>query len=171
MIESKWKFVLLFALMGLLTSNVASALSQKDQNGVLIYDDENKTQLTSHETFNDGLRMFASLLVVLALIVGFIFLLKKMPIYKNLMRNAKQPISVVHNFSLGHRRSVCVLKVADEMLILGLTNTNISILSKMNVDEYYSSEFFEDVDPDNQNSLGNQNFFNQLKKLINKRPD
>ena len=166
-ITTKYQVVLLVIVICLLASTVASA-QQKNQNDNSIYNHEDKTQPTGYESFNDGLRMFVSLLVVLALIVGSVFLLKKLPIYRNLTRGAKQPVSLVHNLSLGHRRSVCVLKVADEILLLGLTSTNISLLSKMNADEFYSSESLQNLD-DQKPLENNQSFLDQLKKMINKR--
>jgi flagellar protein FliO/FliZ len=123
-----------------------------------------------YDGFGDGIRMLASLLFVLALIVGGVFFLKKVPFYKRLVGGVKHPVSVLSNVSLGHKRSVCVVKVADEVLILGLTNTNISLLSKMNAQEYDSSENMVSEDTQNSKITGNDNgFLEQLKKAIHNR--
>lgn len=162
---------LILITMLLFASTTAFCNDPKTQDNNSIYGYE-KNQTTDYNTFNDGLKMIVSLLIVLALIVGSVFLLKKIPIYKNIMKGTRQPISVISNFSLGHKRSVCVLKVANEVLILGLTNTNISILSKMNTDEYYSSDTLKKGDSENVGNSNlpneNQNFFDLLKKAIGK---
>ncbi len=85
-----------------------------------------------------GIRMIASLLAVLSLIAGGVFLLKKLTPYKDMISNMEHSISILSRVSLGQRRSICLVKVADEILVIGLTNTNISILSKIDADEYYS---------------------------------
>jgi len=84
-----------------------------------------------------GIRMIVSLLLVLALIVAGVFLLRKMTPYKRLMSNAKHPMSVLSRISLGQKKSICLVKVAGEILVIGLTNTNMSILSKINADDLY----------------------------------
>lgn len=105
------------------------------------YSEENidNIQKDNYSNFNALLRMTVSLLVVLSLIVASVFLLKKLRIYKLLTPNAKNPISIISNISLGNRRSLCLIKVANEILIIGMTNTNISLLSKINADDYYSA--------------------------------
>lgn len=82
--------------------------------------------------------MISSLLAVLALIAGGVFLLKKLTPYKGIVSNMEHSISILSRASLGQRRSICLVRIADEILVLGLTNTNVSVLSKIKADEYYS---------------------------------
>ena len=91
---------------------------------------------TSFDT--SGVRMIASLLAVLGLIFGGVYLLKKLTPYKGLISNTEHSISVLSRMSLGQKRSICLVKIAGEILVIGLTNSNISVLSKMDADEYYS---------------------------------
>jgi flagellar biogenesis protein FliO len=165
--ENKGKYLVFIAtvIIFLLVSAIASAQKGKQtDNG--IYNYENQIQSESYGSFGDSLRMFVSLLVVLALIIGSVFLLKKLPIYKS-NNKTKQSVSLIYNHSLGNKRSVCVLKFANEILLLGLTSTNISLLSKMDINEFYSSETL--IDLDSQKSLNdNQSFIGHLKKIINK---
>ncbi len=126
---------------------------------------DNEITNPSYSNFGDSIRMIASLLFVLALIIGGVFLLKKVPLYKRFMLNSKKPVSVITNVSLGHKRSICIVKVANEMLILGLTGTNISLLSKMSADEflsYMNVNVTENYNPDDIKT----SFLDQLKKLI-----
>ncbi len=96
-------------------------------------------QKDNYSNFDALLRMIVSLLIVLSLIVGGVFLLKKFRIYKLLATDAKSPVSVISNIPLGNKRSLCLVKVANEVLIIGMTSTNISLLSKISVDDYYSA--------------------------------
>lgn len=88
-------------------------------------------------TFSAGLRMAMSLLVVSALIVASVFLLRKMTPYKGLIPNAKHHISVLSKISLGPKKSICLVKIVDEILVIGMTSTNISLLSRINANDYY----------------------------------
>jgi len=113
----------------------------------------NNIQKDEYSNFNALLRMTVSLLIVLSLIVGSVFLIKKLRIYKILVPNTRNPVSIVSNISLGHRRSLCLVKVANEILVIGMTNTSMSLLSKINADDYYSA-----IDTNNKDKLsGNYN--------------
>lgn len=87
-----------------------------------------------------GIRMIVSLLVVLALIASGVFLLKKIMPYRGLAANGNHPIQILSRVPLGQKRSICLVRIADEVLVVGLTNTNISLLSKMNADDYYDAQ-------------------------------
>ncbi len=94
-----------------------------------------------------GIRMIASLFVVLALIAAGVFLLKKIMPYRGFAANGKHHIQVLSRVSLGQKRSICLVKIADEVLVVGLTNTNISLLSKMNADDYYDGQGMDIHEP------------------------
>ncbi|MDQ1327946.1 MAG: Flagellar protein [Candidatus Poribacteria bacterium] len=128
------------------------------------------TYSQGYDGFGDTVRLLASLLFVLALIVGGVYLLKKVPLYKRFAIGTKNPVSILSSISLGQKRSISVVRVADEILILGLTNTNISLLSKMKADEYCNSEDIVSTIGDREISESNKGFLGQLKKAIqNKR--
>ena len=91
-------------------------------------------------TDTNGIRMFASLLLVLALISIGVFFLKKITPYRGLPAGAKHPIQILSRVSLGQRRSICLIRIADEILVIGLTNANVSLLSKMNANKYFSDQ-------------------------------
>ena len=99
---------------------------------------ESAMELIDDSSGVSWMRMISSLLAVLALIAGGVFLLKKLTPYKGMTSNTERSISILSRASLGQRRSICLVKIADEILVLGLTNTNISVLSRLDADEYYS---------------------------------
>jgi len=128
------------------------------------------TYSQGYDGFGDTVRLLTSLLFVLALIVGGVYLLKKVPLYKRFAIGIKNPVSILSSISLGQKRSISVVRVADEILILGLTNTSISLLSKMKADEYCNSEDTVTKIEDRDISESNKGFLEQLKKAIkNKR--
>lgn len=96
--------------------------------------------------FKDGssdtgaMRMVISLFAVLAFIAVGVFLLKKLTPYRGLTANAKNSVQVLSRVPLGQKSSICLVKIADEILVVGLTNTNMSLLSKMNADDYYQKQ-------------------------------
>ena len=127
------------------------------------------TYSQGYDGFGDTVRLLASLLFVLALIVGGVYLLKN-NLYKRFAIGIKNPVSILSSISLGQKRSISVVRVADEILILGLTNTSISLLSKMKADEYCNSEDTVTKIEDRDISESNKGFLEQLKKAIkNKR--
>ena len=91
-------------------------------------------------TGTSGIRMLASLLLVLALIGIGVFLLKKFTPYKAFSAGTRHPIQILSRVSLGQRRAICLVRIADEILVIGLTNTIVSLLSKMNADEYVNEQ-------------------------------
>ena len=84
-----------------------------------------------------AVRMTVSLLMVLALIAFGVFLLKKITPYKGFASNVKNPILVLSKIPLGQKKSICLVKIADEILVIGMTNSNMSLLSKLNAEDYY----------------------------------
>lgn len=98
---------------------------------------------TEEDSGGGALRMTVSLLVVLALIAAGVFLLKKIAPYSGLIgsqAHAKHPMIVLSRLSLGQKRAICLIRIADEILVVGITNTNMSLLSKINADDYYSED-------------------------------
>lgn len=132
----------LFSFFAICVSMSLLILSVSAQSNLYLdYNQENvdNIQKDNYNSFSAFLRMVVSLLIVLSLIVGGVFLLKKFKIYKLLAPNVKSPVSVISNIPLGNRRSLCLVKVANEILIIGMTSNSMSLLSKLSADDYYSA--------------------------------
>lgn len=108
------------------------------------------------------LRMIVSLLIVLSLIAVGIFVLKKFTPYKGFISNRERPITVLSKVPLGQRKSICLVKIGNEVLIVGLTNTNISLLSKIDADEYYEEQR---IPPHETSAEYTQSFHKILEKI------
>jgi len=87
-----------------------------------------------------AMRMVISLFLVLAFIAAGVFLMKKLTPYRGLAANARNSIQVLSRVPLGQKTSICLVRIADEVLVVGLTNTNMSLLSKMSADDYYKEQ-------------------------------
>jgi len=79
-------------------------------------------------------RMTASLLAVLGLIVACVFALKKLTRHKSFVTGN---ISIISSMPLGQKKSICLVRVSNEILIIGLTNSDMSLLTKMSLEDYY----------------------------------
>ena len=127
---------------------------------------------TEEDSGGGALRMTVSLLVVLALIAAGVFLLKKIAPYSGLIgsqAHAKHP-TVLSRLSLGQRSSICLIRIADEILVVGITNTNMSLLSKISADDYYSEDANTRGTPANvsaQTSIYGGNF-RSFRKVLEK---
>jgi flagellar biosynthetic protein FliO len=94
------------------------------------------------------LRMALALLAVLGLFVGVVFLLKryasklkKLPFGKK-----ERLIQVVASHYLGNKKSISLVKVTGEYMVVGVSNEGISLISKLgpevNVERYLEDRFW-----------------------------
>lgn len=153
---SLYIFVCLFVFFANAQSNIYLDYNQENIDNI---------QKDNYSNFDALLRMIVSLLIVLSLIVGGVFLLKKLRIYKLLAPDAKSPVSVISNIPLGSKRSLCLVKVANEVLIIGMTSTNISLLSKISADDYYSA-CKSDIDDELSSIYRKRDFPSILKSVM-----
>ncbi len=102
---------------------------------------ESDDALSDDGMLDAGIRMTVSLLIVLALIAAGVFVLKKVSPYRGLAGDSAHPVSVISKIPLGQKKSICLVRVADEILVIGLTSANVSLLTKMNAEDYYRGEW------------------------------
>jgi flagellar biosynthetic protein FliO len=80
-------------------------------------------------------KMFSSLALVLGVMFLVFYLFKKFVLKNGLMGGNTQTIKVLGTGVLGPRKSVSLVEVAGEILVLGISNDNISLLSKIEDEE------------------------------------
>jgi len=88
-----------------------------------------------------SLRMIFALFLVIALICLFVFILRKINPRRGITDN-QRPVQLMFQESLGQKRSICLVKVFDRVLVLGVTNAHISYLSTLENDE---ALLFDDI--------------------------
>lgn len=116
-----------------MVSSAQAAIGQADQN----HSQPLNIGLENDSSDTGAMRMVISLFLVLAFIAAGVFLMKKLTPYKGLTGSARNSIQVLSKVPLGQKTSICLVRIADEILVVGLTNTNMSLLSKMSADDYY----------------------------------
>ena len=85
------------------------------------------------------LRVALGLIIVVALLIGGFYLLKRLS-GRVRLQEEDIPVKLLWQQSIGPRRSICLVKVLDKVLVLGVTNTNISHLMTLTNEEASSLE-------------------------------
>jgi flagellar biogenesis protein FliO len=80
--------------------------------------------------FSASLRMITVLLVLLGLFFSVIFFLKKF-YQRKTVQSSKAPINVLFQLTVGSKESICLVDVMGEILVLGITSAQISLLFKV----------------------------------------
>jgi len=120
--------------------------------------------------FISSLRMIVSLLVVLAIIFFSLFLLKKLTA-RGRRVTAKNPIIVLSQAYIGPKKSICLVKIADEVLALGVTSSQISFLTKIEPQSLFKEEGWNVAITSGKNMEGTNSLesFPTLGSLISKQ--
>lgn len=80
-------------------------------------------------------RIGISLLVIIVVIYGSVFLLKKLS-GQRLGGGARgKTVKIIEQTYIAPKKSVCLLKMADRAILIGITDTNINLLTECNWDE------------------------------------
>lgn len=112
----------------------------------------NTTQPSITETSSAGMvQWFASSFLVLFLIIGLAWALKKTRLVPNLGR---EDFKVIYTLPVGVKEKLLVVQTGSEQLLLGVTAQNISFLSK--------------IDPPLTTQPQPSAFANQLARFLNK---
>jgi len=80
-------------------------------------------------------KMFSSLALVLGVMFLVFYIFKKFVLKNGLMGGNTQTIKVLGTGVIGPKKSVSLVEVAGEVLVLGISNDNISLLSKIEDEE------------------------------------
>jgi len=115
---------------------------------------------TSFGGFDGYTRLISTLLVVVALIIGTVFILKKKyGVQANIGRN-KKFIQIIDHAPMGVKKSVFLVKVPGKHILLGVTNDKIELITEV---------ANEDMDEGNDGSVNKKEFLNLIKKSILER--
>ena len=81
-----------------------------------------------------ALKMLFWLLIVTGLIFVTVWVLRKLMLQSQPNQSVK-PINVIFEEPISPARSVCLIRVLDQMHVVGVTNTNISYIATLDEDE------------------------------------
>jgi flagellar biosynthetic protein FliO len=110
--------------------------------------------------FDGYTRVISTLLVVVALIIGTVYILKKKyGAQANIGRN-KKLIQIIDHAPMGVKKSIFLVKVPGKHILLGVTNDKIELITEV-ANEY--------MDEGNDSSVNKKDFLNLIKKSISER--
>ncbi|MCP4268147.1 MAG: flagellar biosynthetic protein FliO [Candidatus Brocadiaceae bacterium] len=110
--------------------------------------------------FDGYTKVISTLLIVVALIIGTVYVLKKKyGVQANIGRN-KKLIQIIDHAPMGVKKSVFLVKVPGKHLLLGVTSDKIGLISEV---------ANEDMDDGNDSGVNKKEFLNLIKKSISER--
>jgi flagellar protein FliO/FliZ len=109
-----------------------AAAASADETTPLFKSPQVETKEKSTSTLGLIGRMIASLLLVAAVFGGGLYALKKWPGAKKLASRNRM-IEILAQHSLGPKRSVAVIRVAGETVLVGVTDSHINILKSLSL--------------------------------------
>jgi len=115
------------------------------------------------ELGNITLKMVGSLVFIIGLILLFVYLLKRFRLGP-LSLNRSPVFRLLGSLNLAPKRSIALVEIHNQWLVLGVGTERVTLLSKMDRPE-------EDAVSDNQSDLGHKSFGAIMQDLISrKRP-
>ncbi len=122
------------------------------------------------------LQSFTILLLAVLVLAGFLFLVKKTAMKRNESKVGVN-LNVISKISLQPKHHIFVVKVAEKVLVLGVSENNINILTELdgdfvrNIDtksqESIKREVFSQINSDENIDLSFTNFLKTSLKLGN----
>lgn len=96
------------------------------------------------DLFAVTLRVIISLIFVIALLAGGFYLLRRLS-GRGSFQSEEVPVKLLWQQSIGPRRSICLVKVLDKVLVLGVTNASISHLMTLSPQESSSLDAYRSM--------------------------
>jgi len=104
-----------------------------------------------------SLKMLGSLIIVLGLIIGFFILLARLRL--NPLSGSRPPnMRVIGNLSLGPKRSITLVEVCDQWLLLGVGTDSVSLIKEL-------PRLSEDNESEISAQIGNNGFHSLLRGI------
>lgn len=114
---------------------------------------------STFDGYKEYTRVLSTLLIVIALIIGTVYVLKKKFGVRANIRGKRRLIQVVDHAPMGMKKSVSLVKVPGKHLLLGLTNDRIELITEIaNEDITGGSE-----------PVKNREFMNLVNKSLSER--
>jgi len=110
------------------------------------------------------LKMLLSLGAVLALMFGLVFVLKRFVLPGGAAADIAVPVQVLGRKSLQPKKSVVILKVAERILVVGVSDQGMHMLTELTEDEVHKAEAKSSVSSPQGRKSG---FAAQLQATLN----
>ncbi len=135
-----------------------SAIEQKDGDYTLGQEKQVLPNL-----FSSAIRMVVSLSIIIAVLLVVFYFTKPLLNKAGAIRGKEKVIRVLANNYVGGKKVISLVSVADHLLVVGITPTNISLLTR--IDDPETVERFKATRDSN---CGSASFVNQFKKFSRK---
>ncbi|MBT5305379.1 MAG: FliO/MopB family protein [Candidatus Scalindua sp.] len=120
---------------------------------------DDSAKSSSFNGYEGYTRVISTLLLVVALAIGTVFMLRKKYGVKTKIGRGKKFIQIVDHASMGVKKSVFMIKVPGKHLLLGVTNDRIELITEI-----------ENRDiADGKEIVDKNDFLNLVKKSISER--
>jgi flagellar biosynthetic protein FliO len=115
--------------------------------------------------FSMVIRMVSVLAFILAVLLVALYFVKKIDGNKRMFLGTPKCMEIVERLYLGPKKSIALLKIGKEFMLIGLSSNHITFLSKIDI-----SQGLDNDHPKNK-PTGFQGFFNDItKKHENEKP-
>jgi flagellar protein FliO/FliZ len=121
------------------------------------------TTLAQPDLFSSAIKTFSALALILAVILIGLYLVKRFWPRGSGLLNTDRLIRVITTSPIAPKKMISVVEVGEDILVLGLTDTNITMLTKV-TDEQVIHRLKANRGKKNMNSP----FYKQVKGLIGK---
>ncbi|MBI5183075.1 MAG: flagellar biosynthetic protein FliO [Nitrospinae bacterium] len=101
----------------------------QDKGGYLNYEEPVPPPVP--DLFSATLKMIVSLIIVLSLILIIYYLVKRFLLKDNGLIGNNRLIKVISTSFIGPKKAITLVEVANEILVLGISNNNISMLTRL----------------------------------------
>lgn len=155
-------FVFGLSLMGLIMGTSVSLMADTkaetaEENLPVFKGEKPKAEIKVEQTQTSSylwLRVLGSLGIVVGLIGGSVYLLKKLP-NTNRFANKSKMIQVLSQHYIGAKKSLAVVRVAGETVLVGITDNNISHIKTLSllddeVPKKFSNTLSQKIQDDNE---------------------
>ncbi|HID54936.1 TPA: hypothetical protein EYP37_00285 [Candidatus Poribacteria bacterium] len=127
-------------VMGFIAFGAIAQFAWSERSGLRSELDYEKPDLPGMpDLLGATLRVALGLIFVIALLIGGFYLLRRFSGRVGLGEEGV-PVRLLWQQSIGPRRSICLVKILDKVLVLGVTNTTISHLMTLTSEEASSLE-------------------------------
>ncbi len=133
--------VLVMAFAGLYLVNVSRVTAERNQDGQLVQAGARTSEsnpvipLAGSSPVGPLIKMLSALVIVIFCVYIGLYLLKRLMVNRYAANGHKHLLQVIQTTYVGPKKSVALVRVADRSVLIGVTDSQISVLAQLDVNE------------------------------------